>query len=132
MYAAAEAANASPLQTFEQGLLGVINAPTDALFGRPLIGNGADGVAGSGQAGGAGGFLIGNGVTAVGCPRWWCWWRWRRCGLIGAGGAGGAGGVGSAGGAGGRGGLFWGVVGPAVPVARRLLRRRREGLGCWR
>ena len=29
-YAAAEAANASPLQTLEQDLLGVINAPTDS------------------------------------------------------------------------------------------------------
>jgi PE family len=32
-YAAAEAANASPLQTLEQDLLGVINAPTNALLG---------------------------------------------------------------------------------------------------
>lgn len=35
-YAAAEAANASPLQTLEQGLLGAINAPAAALSGRPL------------------------------------------------------------------------------------------------
>lgn len=39
-YAAAEAANASPLQTLEQGLLGAINAPAAALSGRPFIGNG--------------------------------------------------------------------------------------------
>src|SRR5262249_37914108 len=34
-YAAAEAANVSPLQTIEQDLLGVINAPTELLLGRP-------------------------------------------------------------------------------------------------
>jgi hypothetical protein len=39
-YAAAEAANVSPLQTLEDGVLAVINAPTNALLGRPLIGNG--------------------------------------------------------------------------------------------
>ncbi|OBA71880.1 hypothetical protein A5641_09970 [Mycobacterium sp. 1554424.7] len=38
-YAAAEAANASPLQTLEDDILGVINAPTNALLGRPLVGN---------------------------------------------------------------------------------------------
>ncbi|OBG32782.1 PE family protein, partial [Mycobacterium sp. E3198] len=40
-YAAAEAANASPLQTLEQDALNAINAPTQTLLGRPLIGNGA-------------------------------------------------------------------------------------------
>ncbi|MGB9308642.1 MAG: PE family protein, partial [Mycobacterium sp.] len=38
-YAAAEAANASPLAQ----LLNVINTPTQLLLGRPLIGNGANG-----------------------------------------------------------------------------------------
>ncbi|EUA87055.1 PE family protein [Mycobacterium ulcerans str. Harvey] len=52
-YAAADVANASPLQTLEQDLLGVLNAPTQALLGRPLIGDGADGTA-PGQGGGAG------------------------------------------------------------------------------
>src|SRR5271156_1792184 len=33
-YAATEAANANPLQTLEQDLLGAINAPTQALLGR--------------------------------------------------------------------------------------------------
>ncbi|WP_131806114.1 PE family protein, partial [Mycobacterium alsense] len=62
-YAVTEAANTSPLQTIERGLLGVINAPTQALLGRPLIGDGAAGgtVNGVGQAGGAGGILYGNG-----------------------------------------------------------------------
>jgi PE family len=32
------AANASPLQTLEQDVLGVINAPTNLVLGRPLIG----------------------------------------------------------------------------------------------
>jgi PE family len=42
-YASAEAANASPLQE----VLNAINAPTQALFGRPRIGNGSNGAAGS-------------------------------------------------------------------------------------
>ena len=37
-YAAAEAANATPLQSVGEEVLSVINAPTQALFGRPLIG----------------------------------------------------------------------------------------------
>lgn len=37
-YVAAEAVNV------EQSLLAAVNAPTQALFGRPLIGNGADGL----------------------------------------------------------------------------------------
>ncbi|MCW2662503.1 MAG: hypothetical protein JWP83_3655, partial [Mycobacterium sp.] len=37
-YAGAEAANASPLQTVEQDALNLVNAPTQALLGRPLIG----------------------------------------------------------------------------------------------
>ncbi|OBK50246.1 PE family protein [Mycobacterium sp. 1081908.1] len=50
-YTSAEAANV------QQTLLGLINAPTEALLGQPLIGNGADGgtVGGIGQPGGAGG-----------------------------------------------------------------------------
>ncbi|WP_415823599.1 PE family protein, partial [Mycobacterium basiliense] len=77
-YAAAEAANASPLEQ----LLGVVNAPAQAVFGRPLIGNGANGADGTGAAGGDGGLLIGNG------------------------GNGGSGGVGQVGGTGGAAGLF--------------------------
>ncbi|MGB9305075.1 MAG: PE family protein, partial [Mycobacterium sp.] len=64
-YASAEAVNAAaftanPAQTIGQDLLNVINAPTQLLLGRPMIGNGADGRA-PGQAGGAGGLLFGNG-----------------------------------------------------------------------
>ncbi|WP_156452453.1 PE family protein, partial [Mycobacterium gordonae] len=59
-YAAAEALNASPLQAIEQGVLGVVNAPTQLLLGRPLIGDGANATT-PGGAGGAGGLLWGNG-----------------------------------------------------------------------
>lgn len=54
-YSSAEAANASA-QALEQNLLAVINAPAQALFGRPLIGNGANGTAAS-PNGGDGGIL---------------------------------------------------------------------------
>ncbi|MGB9305448.1 MAG: PE family protein, partial [Mycobacterium sp.] len=37
-YAASEAASTSVLQTIEQDILGVINAPTEFLLGRPLLG----------------------------------------------------------------------------------------------
>jgi len=47
-YAAAEAANASPLQALQQALLGVVNAPTEAVLGRPLIGNGPTALRGPG------------------------------------------------------------------------------------
>src|SRR6185437_3725133 len=77
-YAATEAASTSPIQL----LLNAVNTPFLTLLGRPLIGNGADGVTGTGAAGGAGGLLFGNG------------------------GAGGSGGVNQAGGAGGAAGLF--------------------------
>src|SRR3984885_6823196 len=89
-YAAGEAANASPLQAVERDVLGVVNAPTNALFNRPLIGNGVSGAAGTGQAGGAGGLLIGNG------------------------GAGGSGAAGQVGGAGGNAGLVGAGGGAAV------------------
>jgi hypothetical protein len=60
-YAATEAASSSPLQTLEQDVLGIINTPTQVLFGRPLIGNGANAAPGSGADGAPGGFLIGSG-----------------------------------------------------------------------
>ncbi len=52
-YAAAEAANASPLQAVVQGgqRLAVFS-PVKDLTGRPLIGNGANGAPGTGQNGG--------------------------------------------------------------------------------
>src|ERR1700712_2135870 len=84
-YAAAEAANASPLQAVEQAALNVINAPTQALLGRPLIGDGGIlyGNGGTGGASTAAGAAGGSGGSA---------------GLIGGGGAGGIGGAGATGG----------------------------------
>ncbi len=58
-YAAAEAANVSPLQAAAQDMLTAIRPPAQALLGRPLVGNGAHGA--PGQAGGDGGLLYGNG-----------------------------------------------------------------------
>ncbi|BBX56332.1 PE family protein [Mycobacterium shottsii] len=96
-YAAADAANASPLLTLEQDLLGVLNAPTQALLGRPLIGDGADGTA-PGQGGGAGGLLYGNGGSgAAGTNTGVAGGAGGDAGLIGNGGSGGAGGGGAAG-----------------------------------
>jgi hypothetical protein len=111
-YAAAEAANASPLQTLEQEVLAAINAPTNTLLGRPLIGNGIEGTTnaeGVGTSGGAGGILFGNGgaggeSTAEGVPGG----AGGAAGLIGTGGTGGGGGWGAPGGIGGTGGLLWG------------------------
>ncbi len=61
-YASAEATNV------EQQVLGLINAPTQALWGRPLIGNGADGTAAN-PNGGAGGLLYGNGGNGFSVQR---------------------------------------------------------------
>ncbi|MGV7376807.1 PE family protein, partial [Mycobacterium kansasii] len=107
-YAGAEAANVTPLQTLEQSLLGAINAPAQTLFGRPFIGNGADGTAAS-PNGGAGGILYGNGgngfsQATAGQPGG----AGGSAGLIGNGGNGGGGGAGAAGGAGGNGGWLIG------------------------
>ncbi|KAP28218.1 PE-PGRS family protein PE_PGRS59, partial [Mycobacterium tuberculosis MD17503] len=101
-YANAEAANV------QQSLLNAINAPTQALLGRPLIGDGADGTA-PGQNGGAGGLLYGNGGNgAAGVNAGIAGGSGGAAGLIGNGGSGGAGGAGAAGGSGGQGGLLYG------------------------
>jgi len=113
-YAAAEAANVSPLQ----GLLDLVNAPTLALVGRPLIGNGVNGAPGTGARGGDGGILIGNG--GAGGSAGFGGGNGGAGGvgglLFGHGGSGGAGGNtgagnGGSGGAGGAGGLFFGAGG---------------------
>src|SRR3981189_1323677 len=57
MYAAAEAANVSPLQSVLDGINGQVQAAT----GRPLIGNGTNGTPATGQNGTDAGWLIGNG-----------------------------------------------------------------------
>lgn len=59
-YAGVESANSSTLQTVQQDVLGLINAPTQALLGRGLIGDGAAGTA-SHPDGYDGGFLYGSG-----------------------------------------------------------------------
>ncbi len=117
-YASAEATNV------EQQVLGLINAPTQALWGRPLIGNGADGTAAN-PNGGAGGLLYGNGgngfsQTTAGLTGG----TGGSAGLIGNGGNGGAGGAGANGGAGGNGGWLYGSGGNGG-AGRRPRRRRR-------
>src|ERR1700744_4148644 len=107
-YLGAEAANASPLQTLEQDVLGVINAPTETLVGRPLIGNGINAAAGTGHAGGAGGLLIGNGGNGGSGAAGQTGGAGGAAGLFGNGGIGGAGGAGATGGAGGTGGFLLG------------------------
>jgi hypothetical protein len=108
-YLAAEAANVSPLQTVEQDVLRVINAPTELLLGRPLIGNGVNGTVAS-PNGQAGGLLIGNGGTGYSRPTTssLAGGAGGAAGLIGYGGAGGTGGTGASGGAGGAGGWLLG------------------------
>ncbi|WP_373203018.1 PE family protein [Mycobacterium marinum] len=75
-YSLAEAANvtftASSLQTLPLDVLNAVNAPFQAFTDRPLIGNGVAGAPGTGQNGGAGGWLIGNGgAGGSGTPRAW-------------------------------------------------------------
>jgi hypothetical protein len=68
-YAASDAAAAAALQTLEHDVVGVINAPTNTLLGRPLIGNGgAAGSIGKGGSGGGGGLLatVGQGGLLFG------------------------------------------------------------------
>ncbi len=87
----------------------IINAPTDALVGRDLIGNGAPGTAAS-PNGRAGGLLFGDGgsgytpTTGTGAAGG----RGGNAGLIGNGGTGGGGFAGGAGGVGGVGGVLMG------------------------
>ncbi len=73
-YAAAEAANASPLQAVVQDAQSLaVFSPVKDLTGRPLFGNGANGAPGTGQNGAPGGWLLGNGGSGgsggVGPPR---------------------------------------------------------------
>ncbi|WP_264035084.1 PE family protein, partial [Mycobacterium lacus] len=102
-YAATEAASVGPLQP----LLDLINAPSRALFNRPLIGDGNNGTL-PGQAGEDGGILFGNGGNGANGGAGQAGGRGGSAGLLGFGGAGGAGGAAASGGAGGNGGLFFG------------------------
>jgi hypothetical protein len=114
-YAATEAASVSPLEILQDDILAVINAPTNLVLGRPLLGAGTNGTTNSqgvGTAGGAGGVLWGSGgnggnSTATGVPGG----TGGPAGLIGTGGTGGAGGWLAPGGTGGTGGLLSGSGG---------------------
>lgn len=106
LHAAGQAWISSPLG---QAIDPVINAPTNMLFGRDLIGNGAAGTAAS-PTGGGGGLLFGDGgagytptggVEVMGG-------NGGGAGLIGNGGPGGAGFAGGPGGIGGAGGWLMG------------------------
>lgn len=120
-YMLAEATNV------EQNLLNLINAPTQTLLGRPLIGDGAnattpggaggDGGIGAGGAGGFGAVLFGNGgAGGSGAPGGiGAGGNGGNALLVGNGGNGGAGTGGAAGGAGGSGGLLFGQNGMPGP-----------------
>lgn len=125
-YLTAEAINTSPLQALKDGVLGVINAPFNALLARPLIGDGTNGAPGTGQGGGPGGILWGNGGNGGSGAPGQTGGAGGAAGLFGTGGIGGAGGTGvtgttgtpgqpggsggagGAGGIGGHGGLLFG------------------------
>ncbi|EUA13215.1 PE family protein [Mycobacterium kansasii 732] len=106
-YAGAEAINV------EQTLLDVINAPTQALLGRPLIGNGADG--GPGQNGAPGGLRYGNGGNGGAGGPGQDGGNGGAAGVIGNGGIGGTGGPGQTGGNGGPGGMLLGMAAAGTP-----------------
>ncbi len=97
-YTATEIANAAAMRV----VLGAVNAPTQTLLGRPLIGDGAHGTA-PGQPGGAGGLLFGNGGNGA-------------AGAVGQ--VGGAGGAAGLFGIGGAGGARAGRAHPEVPAGR--------------
>lgn len=124
-YTATEIANAAAMRV----VLGAVNAPTQTLLGRPLIGDGAHGTA-PGQPGGAGGLLFGNGGNGAAGAVGQVGGAGGAAGLFGIGGAvglignggaggtgspgavvGGNGGVGGLGGAGSPGGLLYGTGG---------------------
>lgn len=88
-YTATEIANAAAMRV----VLGAVNAPTQTLLGRPLIGDGAHGTA-PGQPGGAGGLLFGNGGNGAAGAVGQVGGAGGAAGLFGIGGAGGAGGGG--------------------------------------
>lgn len=102
-YTATEIANAAAMRV----VLGAVNAPTQTLLGRPLIGDGAHRTA-PGQPGGAGGLLFGNGGNGAAGAVGQVGGAGGAAGLFGIGGAGGAGGAGAPGGTGGTGGWLAG------------------------
>ena len=108
-YAAAEAANASPLQAVVQATSNTPwFSPWQILTGRPLVGNGANAAAGTGKTGGDGGWIYGNGGDGGSGGTGQAGGNGGDAGLIGNGGNGAAGGTGAAGGAGGAAGFLVG------------------------
>ncbi|WP_412768515.1 PGRS repeat-containing protein, partial [Mycobacterium canetti] len=83
-YAGAEAA--------QQTLLNAVNGPVQALTGRPLIGNGANGAPGTGTNGAPGGWLLGDGGAGGSGAPGQNGGAGGAAGLIGTGGPGGGGG----------------------------------------
>ncbi|MBY0443565.1 MAG: PecA family PE domain-processing aspartic protease [Mycobacteriaceae bacterium] len=116
-YLGAEATSMSTLQAAAQhNARETINAPTQILLGRPLIGNGANGTAAH-PDGGAGGLLLGNGGAGYSpTTPWVSGGTGGSAGLIGQGGTGGTGGAYANGGAGGRGGWLLGIGGNGGPA----------------
>lgn len=101
------AAGTKPFSTAADDFLSVINAPTEALFNRALIGDGSNATT-AGASGGDGGILYGNGGNGAAGGAGQAGGAGGKAGLIGNGGNGGAGGSGANGGAGGRGGGLYG------------------------
>lgn len=106
-YASAEASGAALFHSMEQTALGVVNAPTEAMTGRPLIGNGANATVAGGR-GADGGLLYGNGGDGAAGASGQAGGAGGNAGLFGSGGNGGAGGAGASGGSGGSGGQLVG------------------------
>ena len=106
-YASAEASNAALFHSMEQSALRMVNAPAEAMTGRPLIGNGADATVAGGR-GADGGLLYGNGGDGAAGTSGQAGGAGGNAGLFGNGGHGGAGGAGASGGNGGNGGQLVG------------------------
>ena len=106
-YASAEASNAALFRSAEQAALGVVNAPSEALTGRPIIGNGANATVAGGR-GEDGGWLFGDGGDGAAGTSGQAGGAGGDAGLLGNGGKGGAGGAGASGGNGGNGGSLIG------------------------
>ncbi len=117
-YSAAEAANASPLQAVVADAQSLaVFSPWQTLTGRPLVGNGAHGAAGTGAAGGDSGWIFGNGGNGGSGATGQAGGNGGNAGLIGVGGNGGTGGAAAStgsvgiGGAAGTGGALLGTNG---------------------
>ena len=92
-YVGAEAANASPLATVMQDAQALaVFSPVKDITGRPLFGMGANGVDGTGENGGAGGWIVGNGGNGGSGGDGMAGGAGGNAGLVGRGGNGGAGG----------------------------------------